>query len=209
MFSKNVLAALTSLLLPLCMAAQEDSAALVRQAESYRQRGELDGAEAAYRRAVEADPKNVRALLPLALILDGNGKREEASALYQRVLGVEAENPIALNNLAYLMAEAGKDLDAALEMAQKARRQWPEMAELVDTVGWILIKKNLGKDAVTLYGPVVVENPENGSYHYHFGIALLQTGDKAGAARELKLATENDLPVDDDRRARELLKSLN
>ena len=164
---------------------------LLHLAETYRRMGDLNRAMDTFRRAVDTDPKNVEAVLQLALLLDGTGRSDQAIPLYERVLQLQPDHVVALNNLAFAKAEQGKDLDSALTMAQFAHEKQPDSGDIADTLGWIYIKKNLGRDAVALYRDVTTKHPENWAFHYHFGMALLQTGDTAGAARELSDALRN------------------
>ncbi len=48
---------------------------------------------------------------------------------------------IAKNNLAYLMADEGKNLDRALDLAQEAKSQLPENGNVADTLGYVLLEE--------------------------------------------------------------------
>jgi tetratricopeptide (TPR) repeat protein len=188
-------------------AVQQDPSAenLFRLAETHRRMGSLDLALDTFQRAVQANPKDTTPMLQAALILDGTGRRPDAALWYQRVLQVQPDNAVALNNLAFLIADEGKDLDGALAMAQAAYKKQPASEDIADTLGWIYIKKNLGRDAVVLYQDVTAKHPGNAAFHYHFGMALLQTGDKAGALRELNDALRNKPSRDDQDKIEALL----
>ena len=115
--------------------------------------------------------------------MDGTGRREQAKPIYEQILKIEPDHPVALNNLAYIKAEEGVDLDEALTMAQRARQKLPNSAYIKDTLGWIYIKKNLSADAVLVFKDLVQEEPANPQFHYHYGMALLQKGDKPMAKK--------------------------
>ena len=188
---------------------QDASAAnLLRLGETYRRMGDLIRAIETFRRAMDAEPKNVEAVLQLALLLDGTGRSDQAIPLYERVLQLQPDHVVALNNLAFAKAEQGKDLDGALAMAQAAYKKQPDSEDIADTLGWIYIKKNLGGDAVALYQDVTAKHPENWAFHYHFGMALLQTGDKAGAARELSDALRNSPSGYEQNKIETLLRTI-
>ena len=114
---------------------------------------------------------------------------------------------IALNNLAYIKAEEGTDLDEALTMAQRARQKLPDSNSIQDTLGWIYIKKNLSDDAVRVFRDLVKSEPANPSFHYHYGMALLQKGDKPNARAELEAAIRNKPSKDESDKIRQLLAS--
>jgi tetratricopeptide (TPR) repeat protein len=186
-----------------------EAAAIFGLGEAYRRKGDLNAAMDAFRRVSEVSPNNADGLLQLALLTEGTGKRTQAKPIYEQVLQIKPDNAIALNNLAYILAEEGVDLDRALIMAQKAVQIAPGSPDIADTLGWIYFKKNMSDDAVRVYQDLVVKVPFNASFHYHFGMALLQKGDRRSAKKELETAIENNPSKDDDAKIRELLEQLN
>ena len=116
---------------------------LIRLAETQRRKGDVNLAVDTFRRAAQASPTDSRPLLQLGMLLDGTGRRDQAKPVYEQVLRIQPDNPFALNNLAFIKAEEGVDLDEALTMAQRARQKLPNSSDILDTLGWIYIKKNL------------------------------------------------------------------
>jgi hypothetical protein len=57
------------------------------------------------------------------------------------------------------MAETNADLDVALNDAQKAKGLQPNLPEISDTYGWILLKKGLADQAVTVFQDLVNRVP--------------------------------------------------
>jgi tetratricopeptide (TPR) repeat protein len=55
---------------------------------------------------------------------------------------------IAANNLAWIYAEQGKKLDRALELALSARAKDPENAAMLDTLGYVRLKRGEYTEAV-------------------------------------------------------------
>ena len=96
-----------------------------------------------------------------------------------------------LNNLAYLMTETGGNLDEALTLAQRAKQQLPNFTEVSDTIGWIYIKKNLSDSAIEIFRDLTAKVKDNPTFHYHYGMALAQKGDKGNALKELKLGASS------------------
>jgi len=133
---------------------------------------------------------------------------DQAKAVYEQILKIDPNQPIALNNLAFRKAEEGVDLDSALAMAQKARQLAPNATNLADTLGWIYIKKNQSSDAERIFKDLVVKEPANYAFHYHYGMALIQKGDKASARRELEAALKNKPSKDDAGKIQDLLARL-
>jgi tetratricopeptide (TPR) repeat protein len=93
-----------------------------------------------------------------------------------------------LNNLAFGLAEHNGDLDVALGMATRAKQLLPATLEVSDTLGWIYLKKNLPDNALPIFQELVAKQPNRSTYHYHFGMALAQKGDKVRAKEEMRKA---------------------
>ena len=178
---------------------------LSRLGEAQRRKGDVNGAIETFRRASQAAPTDPRPLLELGLLLDGTGRRDQAKPIYEQILKIQPDHPIALNNLAYIKAEEGVDLDSAITMAQRALQKAPASTNIKDTLGWIYIKKNLSNDAVQIFKDLTAAEPGNPAFHYHYGMALLQKGDRPAARRELETAILDKPSKDDATKIRELL----
>jgi Flp pilus assembly protein TadD len=181
---------------------------LMRLAEVQRRKGDVNLAVDTFRRAVQAAPTDSRPLLQLGLLLEGTGRRDQAKPAYEQVLRIQPDNPVALNNLAFIKAEEGVDLDEALTMAQRARQKLPSSADIMDTLGWIYIKKNLSDDAVRTFRELTQTEPSRATYRLHYGMALLQKGDKPSARRELEAAMKFNPSKDESGKIRELLATI-
>ena len=140
--------------------------------------------------------------------MDATGKRDQAKPIYEQILKIKPDNPVALNNLAFIKAEEGVDLDQALSMSQRARQAMPNAPVVSDTLGWIYIKKNLSEDAVRVFKDLTDKVPTNPTFHYHYGMALLQKGDKPSAKKELEKALEDKPSKGDEAKIRELLQKI-
>ncbi len=181
---------------------------LFRLGEAYRRKGDLNAAIDTFRKGSQLEPNDPTNLLQLGLLMEGTGKRDQAKPIYEQILKIQPDHPIALNNLAYIKAEEGNDLDQALTMVQKALQKFPSSPDIADTLGWIYIKKNLSDDAVRVYKDLVLKDPGNATFHYHFGMALLQKGDRPSAKKELEKAIEGKPSKDDDAKIRTLLQQM-
>lgn len=181
---------------------------LFRLAETYRRKGDLNVAIDKFRLASQANPNDPSPLLQLGLLLEGTGRRDQAEPIYEQILKIQPDQPVALNNLAFIKAEQGVDLDQALTMAQRALQKMPNSPDIADTLGWIYIKKNLSEEAVRVFQDLVKKEPANATYHYHFGMALLQKGDRPSARRELQTAMKDNPPKDEASKINQLLATL-
>jgi len=63
--------------------------------------------------------------------------------------------------------------------------------EISDTVAWIYLKKNLNQNAIEILGGLVNKHPNQPTFRYHLGAALLQQGEQVKARIELETALGN------------------
>lgn len=176
--------------------------------EAYRRMGDSGSAMSAVKKAQEMAPTNAAPHLQMALLHDGVGQHAEAKPAYEQVLRLQPDNPVALNNLAFLLAESGADLDQALTMAQKARQQMPNDANVADTLSWIYIKKNLSDSAIGILRELIEKQPNRSTFNFHMAMALYQKGDKIQAKRFAETALKGQPAKQEESAIRELLAKL-
>ena len=181
---------------------------LFKLGETFRRKGDLNQSIETFRKASQAAPNDAGPLLQLGLLMDGTGRRDQAKPIYEQILRIQQDHPIALNNLAFIKAEEGTDLDSALSMAQRAFQAQPQSPDIADTLGWVYIRKNLSSEAVRLFTDLTKKYPANPIYHYHYGMALMQRGDRPAAKRELESAMRNQPSKNESDKIQELLKQL-
>jgi tetratricopeptide (TPR) repeat protein len=181
---------------------------LFKLAETYRRKGDLNQALDTFRKASQAAPNDPAPLLQLGMLMDGIGRREQSKPIYEQILRINQDHPLALNNLAFIKAEEGTDLDSALSMAQRAYQAVPNQPDIADTLGWVYVRKNLSQEAIRIFTDLVQKYPNNPVYRYHYGMALLQKGDRAAAKRELEAALRNQPSKDEMAKIQELLRQL-
>lgn len=180
----------------------------VRLGETYEFKGDHANAIAVYREALTMSPNDATATFLLAIALDKAGRSGEAKAQYESLLKSHPDNFAAMNNLAFLLAETGGDLDEALSLAQLAVQKVPDQPAFSDTIGYVYLKKKMPDSAVRSFDNLVQKYPGNPTYRYHLGMALLETGDKAGARKELEEALANHPAEDQAAKIRELVSKI-
>ncbi len=173
----------------------------IEQAEIYARIGLVEYAKKDVPKALDSlqkarqlAPTNAGYISQIAQYLDIVGKHSDALAAYRDAMKIDPNNPIVLNNLAYLMTSTGGNLDEALTLAQRAKQQLPNYTEVSDTIGCIYIKKKLSDSAIEIFKDLTTKVGENPTFHYHYGLALSQKGDKASALREFNKAIQNKTP---------------
>jgi tetratricopeptide (TPR) repeat protein len=147
----------------------------------YAQQNKLDEARAGFEALAARAPKAVGVHTMVAVILQAQGKDADAQKAYERVLKMEPNAGLAANNLAWMYADGGGNLDAALELAQTAKRQLPDVAQVNDTLGWVYYKKNLAELAIPVFESNVRTSPQDPTYRYHLGLAYAKVGQAAKA----------------------------
>ena len=144
----------------------------------------------------------------LAGALQQSGKSSEALAIYRQLASSRPDDVDALNDFAYMLCETGGNLDEALKSAQRAVQKAPERPGITDTLAWVYFKKGTTDIAVRLFGNVVQKDPENATFRYHLGAALLQKGDKEKARAELQTALSKKPQPAEEKKIRELLAGI-
>ena len=174
----------------------------------YFSQKKLEQARQEFDKLAERQSQPAGSLTMSGIILQAQGKTADARKRYEQALSSDPRAGVAANNLAWMHAETGENLDIALQHAQTAVAAMPESPEVLDTLGWIYYKKNQPRLAIPPLRQSAEKQPENPSYHYHLGMALLQAEDAAGARQSLEraLKLKSDFPGADD--ARQALAKL-
>jgi tetratricopeptide (TPR) repeat protein len=154
----------------------------------YHSQRRLDEAKRKYEQLVQRHQQPVVALTFLGMVYALEKNLGEARAHYQRALDLNPNAGIAANNLAWIYAEAGEDLDKALNLAQTAKAQMPAVAEVNDTLGWVYYKKGFTREAVTFLEEASRQGSPNPGIFYRLGLAYAKAGDAAKAQAALTQA---------------------
>ena len=179
-----------------------------------------DRAIVQYQKIISLRPDNPTPYTLIGILEDQRKNYDAAEQNYRKALEKDPNTVIAANNLAWLYAVTGKgNLDEALRLAQSVVQRNPNVAGFIDTLGWVLYKKNLHTAAAEQLRKAVELNEAearnaNGTpsaaYHYHLGMALKGKGDKEGSRRELEAAIRlsEKAPFADVDEAKKALASL-
>jgi Flp pilus assembly protein TadD len=155
-------------------------------AEARQRAGHADQAVEGMRRAVEAQPAEPALRYGLGTALAGAGRPDEALEQMRALLALDPDHAEALNFIGYSYAEAGVRLDEAEALLRRALRVAPRRGHIVDSLGWLMLRKGEPGRAVELLelaarlvgpDPLVLE---------HLGDAYRaagRAGDAAGAWR--------------------------
>jgi Flp pilus assembly protein TadD len=188
--------------------APDNLQAYMMLAQVYLSQRKLDQAKDRLEEMARRQPRPVGPETMIGMILEMQGKNAEAQKRYEKVLEIDPRAPVAANNLASVYAEAGVNLDMALQFAQVAKVALPDAPEVNDTLGWVYCKKDVGALAVPPLQAAVQNDPKNPMYHYHLGIAYAKSGEKAKAAASLDTALKLSPTFDGAPDAKKLLATL-
>lgn len=154
---------------------------------------------------VKKNPKDVLVATYIAERSLTKGQLKQAATQFEAIVKSTPNNGVALNNLAWTYQQL-KD-PKALETAERAYRASGDHPAVMDTLGAILLEQGDLKRAVPLLQKGVSLAPNSGDLRLHLAQALIKSGDKAGAKKELELlASKGSGPGANQ--AKELLKQL-
>jgi tetratricopeptide (TPR) repeat protein len=108
----------------------------------------------------------------------------------QAALGNEPDDPRLLNNLAYALTELGDP--KAGEIAERAYVQAPFNPDVIDTLGWALVQTSDVNRGIELLRAASSLAPANQEIRLHLAKALIKSGDKTSARRELETLAKVD-----------------
>jgi tetratricopeptide (TPR) repeat protein len=174
-----------------------------KSAQTYSAMGDLyqrqratDNALASYEKASELEPNDSKTWGTLAILASQSGRTKQAIAALDRQLALEPGDAAAMNNLAFNLAETGQDLERALNLAETVARKYPNNPAVLDTLGWVYVKRGLNQSAIQVLRGLVEKNPSEPAYRYHLGVALLHDKQTGDAKKEL-LAAQSEHPDKD------------
>lgn len=105
----------------------------------------------------------------------------------------EPENLVLLNNLAWSLSEL-KD-PTAIEYAERAYQIAPNNASVVNTYGWILVQRGDMVRGIQHLQKSVELDPGDAGRRLYLAKALIKSGDKSGARKELEIIAKADSPT--------------
>lgn len=172
---------------PLRRAALADGETLNEMVSQLEGVGRPDEAEALLK---AARATNTSAAYRLGYFLSEHERWDEAEAVARDLLAREPKSITALNNLAYVLAEAGRSLEEALGLVQRALEKSPKNAAYLDTKGFILFRMKRLVEAEAVLREATVEYPDPVTLD-HIGDVLLERGKRDEALAEYERALES------------------
>jgi cellulose synthase operon protein C len=153
-----------------------------------RHQGRLEQAIAHFDSEAQRQPGDVASRLIAAVAVHTRGDVQDAERRYKEVLKIEPRAVLAANNLASLYLERGENLHDAEQLAIAAVEQAPGEAEVLDTLGSILMRRSLHGRAIKLFEQAVSLEPNNARLQYNLGTAYAKGTDPVRAREALREA---------------------
>ena len=177
-------------------------------AEMYLRDNRADKAIAQYEAALAKNPRQAGLHTILATIYDQQGQPDKSEQHYRQALEIAPEFAPAANNLAYLLAQKNQNLDEALNYARIAKEQYPNDPGVMDTLGFVYLRKGLVDSAILELEGSAAKLENNPTVHYHLGLAYHLKGDRQKARRALQAALELDQSFAEQAAAQKLLQEI-
>ncbi len=119
-----------------------------------------------------------------------NARTSDAIAAYELALHHGDTSGVAANNLAWIYASRGEQLDRALELANVANKNKPEDPAVLDTLGYVLLRRRqYSESATVLEHALELANRPNGdrtivaALEEHLAEAYVRSGRPEAAAK--------------------------
>jgi cellulose synthase operon protein C len=188
-------------------ATRVPSARLALKIHSVYRAGHLASPERPLLEWLRTAPGDLPVRRALAGFYQSQGDRPRAIAEYERVTTAgPRSDAVALNNLAWLYMEVRDP--RALETARRAYEAWPDMPEIADTYGWILVRNDRAQLAIPILERGAQALTDKQAAQYHLGVAYARSGDTTKAAARLHAALQAPGDFDGRADAEQLLKTL-
>lgn len=152
------------------------AAALFRAALAAQQRGELEGAAAAYRRVLEINPRLAEAHANLGAVLARLGQYEQAVVAYQRALAIDPRLNAARVNLGLAHYRAGALADA-LETFKAAYAADPSLLQVRQLLGLVLVETGKDDEAIPHLEASLQAEPQEPAVLFALGRVYARRGD--------------------------------
>jgi tetratricopeptide (TPR) repeat protein len=195
MFKSSVLLILVLVLSAAPPAQERPAAAAFRDGAAAQQRGDLERAAEAYRRAIDIEPRFAEAHANLGAVLSRLGRYEEAVLSEERALAINPGLTAARLNLGLAHYRAGA-LTAAVEAFQAVQTAEPSLLQARQLLGLVLVELGRDADAIPHLEASAEAAPDEPAVLFALGRAYSRRRDpKAEAIAERLAKTPEGRPL--------------
>jgi len=177
-------------------------------ARIFVQEKRYDQAIAEYESVLTRNPNYLAGHMAIGTIHDMKGDGAKAETYYRKALQIKKDFGPAANNLAWNLATRGGNIDEALTYAKIAKKEMPEAAAVMHTLGWIYYLKGNYPSAIAEFQGSLARDPDNALVSYHMGLAQHGNGDGRKAKEFLEKALKLDPTFQGADHARKVLDEI-
>jgi len=181
----------------------------LKLANLYTKTGAYDDALNVFDDILRDKPNLIPAIFDKASIYDFRGDKKKAGNLYEAVLDIDENHAFALNNLAVLMLDVNADNKRGLELAAKAFRQRPNVPNIIDTLGYALLKNGQTENSIVFLEKAFNLMPDETTIQLHLAQAYKAAGRHDEALASLKSIREKGASEAELKTAEALMKEMN
>ncbi|MDZ4817771.1 MAG: tetratricopeptide repeat protein, partial [Planctomycetota bacterium] len=127
--------------------------------------------EPAIATAQKQNPQHANLALAIGTMRYLHGDREQAIQQFRHVLKIEPDNVLTLNNLANLLSETPAQFVEALQCIQKAIQIQGPRADLLDTLGVVLLRQDKVDQAIQVFRQAVEDPAADARFYFHLALA--------------------------------------
>jgi len=152
--------------------AELDIATLLDRAWNLIAVEDYDEAAKVIQQVLDIEPKNIRGLGLMGLILMNKEKYDQAMMCFQQVILEDPDNPFALNNLGFICYKKGIWGEAIEHLTKASKQQKDRMAMLYANyyLGLVYFERSMLNDAVIFFEKALQLGPNLQEAYYHLGL---------------------------------------
>ena len=186
----------------------EQAQAYIALADFYVRRDDMKSVVSSYEEGLKRFPKTHSLMLGLAQALMNVKEMARANKIYRDILAQNPDHALALNNLAWNVAQEDTDLGEAVKLAERATKVAPRNTYILDTLGYIYLKRGDVDKAERVFRRCSTREPEMPIFRYHLALALIERKAYDEGTEHLKKALESGAPFDGSEEAQRILARL-
>ncbi len=152
-------------------------------AQVYSRTGQEEKGVEILRAAARNWPENTAIQYNLGYALDSLGQKEEALQLMEAVIAKEPRNAGALNYVGYTLAEAGRDLNRAHALLQRAVAEAPDDPHIADSLAWVHYQMGSYQEAWKAIRKSISLGGDHTVIWEHYGDIAAKIGNKTEAVK--------------------------
>ena len=134
----------------------------------YARTGRTRLADFELKKIVDLGYESAQVFSALGFVSYGEGDADKSIEWYEKALAMDEKNATALNGMGYVLAEAGRDLQRALDLCKQAFGQNPDNPAYLDSLAWAYHKLGFEREARTYIKRAREMLPDNETVAEHF-----------------------------------------